>query len=240
MSRKTLGNMVLRVSRLAGDTSSDGKARAKDFLNDAQEFIQDERNWSFLREVEEEITLEAGKDTYDTPSGMYQISKVYYTDSNNILSRILTPCTDEDWVKYYEGRSSGNPSVYRLFGMDSTNYQLQIQIGIPPSANHISVFGSELYIEQEGTLAALTTDSQYSGLPGRFTKCLEYMGAALMCQSQGDRYIAQAAGYMTTYSILIKKLKLKDAMRYGKMFNLKGTGPNSWRGRGRTDYGRRI
>lgn len=240
MSRKTVGNMTLRVSRLAGDTSPDGKARAKEFLNDAQEFIQDERNWSFLREVEEKITLIAGTDTYDTPSGMYQIDKVYYTDSNNNTSRILRPCSDEEWVQYYEGRRPGNPSVYRLFGMDSTNYQLRIQIGIPPSQNHIDVFGSELYIEQEGTLPALTANNQYSGLPGRFTKCLEYLGAAFMCQSQGDRYVAQAAGYMTTYSILIKKLKLKDAMRYGKMFNLKGVGPNSWRGRGRTDYGRRI
>ena len=232
--RKTVNDIKNRVVRLVGDVSNDGKARALEFLNDAQEYIQAERHWSFLHKMEDTITLVADTDTYNTPTGMYSISRMYYTNSQGEVERILTPVEDKDYLKFYEGQTSGNPSVYRMLDYGS-NYQSRVQIGVAPSAQHISTFGSALYIEQNDQLTALTTDSQYPDLPFDFTKCLEFLAASLMCQSQGD--MAQAAGYMATYQALMSKLKIKDLTRYGKTFREKPTdGPAPWRNRRRNDY----
>lgn len=234
--RKNVQTMVARIVRLVGDTSNDAKPRALEFLNDSQEHIQTEHSWSFLNNISATITLIADQDTYSTVTGMYNINKVYYQDTDNSVAVLLRPVSDEDWLKYYEGSSSGNPTVFRLIS-EGTNYQNQIQIGRPPSTTHISHYGADLYLEQYDKLTELTTPSQYSDLPYDFTKALEFLAAGLMCQSQGD--FPQAQGFLTTYAMIIKKLIFKDVNRYGEQFDLKpDEGPLPWRGRSLTGYQR--
>lgn len=235
--RKTFTEMKLRIARLAGDVSDDGKARAGECLNDAQEQIRAEREWSFLKTVQATITLVVGTYFYDTPSNMYYPSKIYYTNSDGKTAGILDPVSDEEFIKYWQDVTNGNPSVYRLIGWDDSNYRTRIQIGPPPSAAHISQYGSELYVEQGNEITALTSSGQYSDFPGDFTKALEYLAASLMVQSQGDN--DHATSLYQSYRLLIDKLKLKDVMRLGSLTRVKpahSATPAPWRGRRRTDY----
>lgn len=235
--RKTFGQSKVKVSKLAGDASNDGKATAGDALNDAQELIEAIRAWSFLRPISASILLTAGTATYATPDGMYYASKVYWKNPDGTLGGFLDPADDDEFLKYYLGQTSGEPSRYRMLGFSSVNHQTKIQIGVAPSSAHIARNGQHLYLEQVNALTPLTEDSQYSDLPGEFSKALEYFAAALQCQSQGDN--EQAASLMATHKMFINPLIANDVKRYGKQFPLvptKGAAPNAWRGRSRRGY----
>lgn len=237
MARKTFSHLKMRTARLAGDVSDDGITRAGECLNDAQEYIEALRAWSFLKHIEATIELEAGTATYDTPDGMYYASKVYWKQADGTAGTILEPADDDEFVKYYLGVSNDSPTRYRMLGYSSTNNQIRIQVGPPPSANHITNNGQYLYLEQVDTLTELTSDSQYCDLPGEFSKALECLAAALQCQGQGDDQ--QAASLMVSYGIFMKQLVAKDVKRYGKQFpivpSITAT-PYAWRGRQRTGY----
>ncbi len=238
--RKTFGTMKSRVSRLANDISNDGVERGGEFLNDAQEFIQGTHPWSFLKHLEATIDLTANLQEYDTPDGMYNISRVYYKDSDNTINNFLWPAGDKEFLKYYDGQTADSPSVYRLLDLSTTNYQPRIQIGVAPSAGHIAKYTNKLYLEQFNKLTDLTSDLQYSDLPYDFTSALEFLAAGMMCQSQSD--MTTAAGYLATYKMFIDELIMKDVNRYRKQFPIvpKVTAaPRGWANRNRSDYGQR-
>ncbi len=125
--RRNYGEIKARVSRLCDNVSDDGVTRAGESINDAQEYIQAERDWSFLGALEQTITMVASTAGYDTPDGMYSIQRVYYkgTDDTPV---ILMPCTDEDYLQYYDGRSAGDPTVYMLKD-EGANYKSRIYLG---------------------------------------------------------------------------------------------------------------
>ena len=234
--RKTFSALKLRVGRMANAVDDDSLERAGETINDAISHIKRERPWSFLRGVEQAITLTAGEDTYDTPTGMLNVQRVYYKDSDNTLI-LLRKVTDEEFLRDWQGQDADEPLVYRLLSMDTTNYQSRIQIARSPSSSFISSYGSTLYIEQTDNLSELTSDSAYPDLPGDFSQAIEYLAASLLCLQQGDQ--AQAAGYLQAYSLAITVLKADDATRYGKIlpsYPLLSGAPNSWRRRSDRDY----
>lgn len=238
--RKNFSALKLRVGRLAGAVDNDSLARAGECVNDALEHIKRERAWSWLRGLEQAITLTAGEDSYDTPSGLLNIQRVYYKDTDNTLI-VLKRVSDAEFLRDWQGVDTDDPIVYRVIGMDTTNYQSRIQIAHPPSAAFISTYGSSLYVEQTDNLAALVDDSDYPDLSGDFTQAIEYMAASLMCLQQGDQ--AQSAAYLRAYGLTMRVLKAADATRMNDLLALQprlAAAPNSWRHKRFKDYNQRY
>jgi len=235
---RNYGAMKLRVGRLAGAVDDDSLARAGETINDAILRIKRERPWSFLRSLDDTITLVAGTDIYDTPAGLLNVTRVYYLGTDD-RSKVLHKVADEEFVRDWEGNTSGEPQVYRLVTQDTTNYQNRLQVAGVPSAAHISTYGNTLYIEQTDDVDELVSDSDYTVFPPDFYQAIEYLGAGLLCMQQGDHQQAQA--YLGAYDLAIRVLKADDVARYGSLFPVQpvlGAAPNSWRRAHNYDYQR--
>jgi len=233
---RNFGAMKLRVGRLAGAVDDDSLARAGECLNDAILRVKRERPWSFLRSLESTITLTAGTDIYDTPTGLLNVTRVYYKDIDD-RPKILHKVTDEEFIRDWEANTSGEPLVFRLVTQDTSNYQNRIQIAASPSASHIATYGSTLYIEQTDDVDELVNDSDYTVFPPDFYQALEYLASGLLCLQQSDHQQAQA--YLGAYDLAINVLKADDVARYGTLFPVQpqlGSTPNSWRRRRSYDY----
>ena len=238
--RKNFAALKLRVGRLAGAVDNDSLARAGECVNDALDHIKRERPWSFLRGVEQTIALTAGEDTYDTPTGMMNVQRVYYKDTDSTLI-MLRRVSDAEFLRDWQGVDTDEPIVYRVLGMDTTNYQSRIQVAHPPSASFVATYGSNLYVEQTDDLSTLVDDTDYPDLPGDFTQAIEYMAASMLCLQQGDQ--AQGAAFLSAYGLTMRVLKAADATRLNDLLPLQptlGASPNASRRKRFRDYSRRL
>lgn len=146
----------LRQGEVAGLASLD--AYGKDILqtlNDVQNELYQEKNWSFLKK-RHEWTLSTGQQSYPIVGDFGRVISIYRNDPSYCE---LDPVSDEEWIEETYGRTDqGTPYIYRIFGVDWQFYRLFWLFYVPDA----SFNGKKLYVDYITKLTPLAVDADTS------------------------------------------------------------------------------
>jgi len=146
----------LRQSEVAGLASLD--AYGKDVLqtlNDVQNELYQQKNWSFLKETQE-IILATGTQNYPMETDFGRKILVYRNDPSYYE---LDHLSDDEWIEETYGRADqGTPYIYRFFGRDASGKPLIWLFYVPDA----SFNNKKLYLDYMTKLTPLAADAETS------------------------------------------------------------------------------